>query len=222
MCQPRFRLWLGAIAPSHYLILCWLIIDRVLCHSLKGNTTRNARESNHCNAFKNYTFKIKATSHRGQWVNWSLIPCCSLQKYIKAVQPNLGPKLPVSSIEEKNPEKPTPNGISDDPSSEPLVEKSQEECAVWVHYCYVFAVYVPSWPFPPPDAAVPPLGRPVVATPGLLRRSCKQGDRAVSTEALQAFTELSQNMVRKSMVSSNYHKTWFISRWVHQIIPKHV
>ena len=49
-------------APSHYMSQHWLIISRVLCHSPKSNSTRNAHESNHHNVFENCTFNIKDTS----------------------------------------------------------------------------------------------------------------------------------------------------------------
>ena len=59
------------MAPSHYLNQCWYIISRVMCHSPKGNNSRNAHEINHHNSLEIYTSNIKVTSPRGQWVNIS-------------------------------------------------------------------------------------------------------------------------------------------------------
>ena len=53
-------------APSHYLNQCWLIICGV-------NSTGNAYESNHYNAFENYFFKIKVIIPTGQWVKLSVL-----------------------------------------------------------------------------------------------------------------------------------------------------
>ena len=55
-------------APRHYLNQFWLIITMVLHHSLKGNNTENALESDHCNVIENHTFKIKALSPKKHWV----------------------------------------------------------------------------------------------------------------------------------------------------------
>ena len=82
------------MATSHYLNQWWHIISRVLRHSLQGNSTENAHESNHYNVFENYAFKIKlkATSLGRQWVNaketstpmqqqWSYISFASSHHY---------------------------------------------------------------------------------------------------------------------------------------------
>ena len=51
-------------APSHYMNKFRLIVSRVLCHSPESYSNINAHESNHYNAFENYTFEIKVASNR--------------------------------------------------------------------------------------------------------------------------------------------------------------
>ena len=55
-----------------HLVITWTNIDlsicKVLCCSPYSNSTRNTHEGDHYNTFENQTFKIKATSPRGQWV----------------------------------------------------------------------------------------------------------------------------------------------------------
>ena len=55
-------------APSHYLNQCWLITSEVLWHSPESNYTVSAQAPILYNKFENYTFKISATSPKGQWV----------------------------------------------------------------------------------------------------------------------------------------------------------
>ena len=68
-------------APSHCLNQCWLIFCGVLYNSPEVNSTGNAYESNHYNAFENDTFKIKVTTPRGQWVNMDYVKGDSLQSH---------------------------------------------------------------------------------------------------------------------------------------------
>ena len=56
------------VAPSHYLKQCRLLICKVLWHSTESNFAMSAQAMILYNEFGNYTFKIIATSHRGQWV----------------------------------------------------------------------------------------------------------------------------------------------------------
>ena len=51
-------------APSYYRNQCWFLISEILWHSPGNNFTMYAQ------ATILYTFKITATSPRGQWVNW--------------------------------------------------------------------------------------------------------------------------------------------------------
>ena len=57
------------MAPSHYLNQCWLIIKEVLWHSPQSNLIRSAHELKLYHVFRDYTFKITATSLTGQWIN---------------------------------------------------------------------------------------------------------------------------------------------------------
>ena len=60
-------------APSHYPNLCWLIIKCVLWHSLQHNFTKGANKLNWSHVFKDYSFKITATSLRGHRVKDMII-----------------------------------------------------------------------------------------------------------------------------------------------------
>ena len=60
--------------PSHYPNQWWPIISWVLCHSPNGNSAGNAHESYYYESFENCTFKIKATSSRGQRVKNEMTP----------------------------------------------------------------------------------------------------------------------------------------------------
>ena len=53
--------------PSHYLNLCWLIINKVLWHSSDGIIMRISEDTNQ-NKIENYIFRITRRSPRGQWV----------------------------------------------------------------------------------------------------------------------------------------------------------
>ena len=53
-------------APSHYLSQCWLPISEDLWHSSEANLTASTQISDLHNEFDSYTFKIIATSFRGQ------------------------------------------------------------------------------------------------------------------------------------------------------------
>ena len=55
-------------APNHYLNQCWLVMSRVLLHSAKDNSNGNTHEVITTTHFENHTFKVKATSPRGQCV----------------------------------------------------------------------------------------------------------------------------------------------------------
>ena len=57
------------MVPNHYLNQCWLTITRVFCHWFQDNIYFNTRNSNPQFVFEIYTFEIKATCPRGQWVN---------------------------------------------------------------------------------------------------------------------------------------------------------
>ena len=57
-------------APSHYLNLYWLFINEVLWHSPASHFKGSAQATILHIEFENYTFRIIATSSRGQWVNW--------------------------------------------------------------------------------------------------------------------------------------------------------
>ena len=56
-------------ARNHYLNQWWLLMSEVLWHSFESNFTASAQGTLLYNEFKNFTFKIPATSPRGQWVN---------------------------------------------------------------------------------------------------------------------------------------------------------
>ena len=56
-------------APSHYLNQCWLLISQILWHSPESNFTLTAHATILYNEFENHTFKIPATSPRGEPVN---------------------------------------------------------------------------------------------------------------------------------------------------------
>ena len=56
-------------APSHHLNQCWPIISEVLQHSPESNFTGNAPDIYHWYDFENDSFKFRAASPRGQWVN---------------------------------------------------------------------------------------------------------------------------------------------------------
>ena len=55
-------------ATSHYLNQCWLLIRKVLWHSMPSNFTASAHAIVVYNQFKNHTFKIKASCPWHQWV----------------------------------------------------------------------------------------------------------------------------------------------------------
>ena len=63
------------MTPSHYLNHHWLLINETLWHSPECKSTACAWATILYNEFENYTFKIMATSARGQWVNvkWNII-----------------------------------------------------------------------------------------------------------------------------------------------------
>ena len=54
---------------NHYLNQWWLLMSEVLWHSSESNFTASTQGTILYNEFKNFTFKIPATSPRGQWVN---------------------------------------------------------------------------------------------------------------------------------------------------------
>ena len=58
-----------ACLTAHYLKQCWLLIKGVPWHSPEGNFTRKAYELNLYHMSGDHTFKIIATSSRGQWAN---------------------------------------------------------------------------------------------------------------------------------------------------------
>ena len=66
------------IAPRHYLNQCWLLIREVLWQSPESNFTVSAEAAILCDEFENYTFKITATSLRGQWVNMVFLDLSTL------------------------------------------------------------------------------------------------------------------------------------------------
>ena len=51
-----------------HVMACWLIINKILHYSLKGNSTGNYHESNQYNASEDKIYRIKPTSTRGQLV----------------------------------------------------------------------------------------------------------------------------------------------------------
>ena len=53
----------------HYLKQCWLFISEVLWHPRESNFIGVVQTTILYNKFENYSFKIVATSPRGQWVN---------------------------------------------------------------------------------------------------------------------------------------------------------
>ena len=71
------------MAPSHYLNRCWLLISEVLWHSSESDFTVSATAIILYNEFKNYTFKITATSPWGQWVKAYIIHGESNKTYKK-------------------------------------------------------------------------------------------------------------------------------------------
>ena len=60
-------------ALCHYLNQCWLLISEVLWHSSESNFTASAQATVLYNEFENYSFKITATSPRGQRVDISMM-----------------------------------------------------------------------------------------------------------------------------------------------------
>ena len=58
------------MAPSLYLNKCWQILSEVLLHSPQGNFTGNGQYIYPWYEFWNDQFKVRATSPRGQWVDW--------------------------------------------------------------------------------------------------------------------------------------------------------
>ena len=64
---------------SHYL---WLLISEVLWHSTLSNFPVSAQATILYNMFQNYTFKITATSPRGQWVNTFFRWLCNYTRYL--------------------------------------------------------------------------------------------------------------------------------------------
>ena len=69
LCRSGSTLAQIMMAPSHYLKRCWLIISKVLWHSLKGNAQEMLKMSILDMSFDNTRFKITDISPRGQWVN---------------------------------------------------------------------------------------------------------------------------------------------------------
>ena len=57
------------MAPSHYLIQCWLIISKVLWHSSEDIIIRSFEDTNQWSKIEDYIFKIILRSPRDQWVN---------------------------------------------------------------------------------------------------------------------------------------------------------
>ena len=55
------------MAPSHNLNQCWLMTNKAPWHSPKSYFTASDQATALYNKFENHTFKIKATSPRGQW-----------------------------------------------------------------------------------------------------------------------------------------------------------
>ena len=83
------------LSSSHHLNQCCLvIIQAVMWHSTDGNFTENVKNVNHKNVFENHTFRITATSPKGQWINASPIgghmvtmaPCKSIVRGDKAIE----------------------------------------------------------------------------------------------------------------------------------------
>ena len=60
------------MAPSRYLNQCWIIINGLLWHPLKTNSTGISQVINLWNEFEKYTFEIIATSQRGHWINHTI------------------------------------------------------------------------------------------------------------------------------------------------------
>ena len=67
------------MAPSYYLNQYQFIINRVLCHSPEGNSSGNYHESNHYNAFENYTSKIKHLTSPGN-TEWTSVSAAFIWK----------------------------------------------------------------------------------------------------------------------------------------------
>ena len=60
-------------APSHYLNQCQFTISEVQWHSLEGSFIVSAKATNFLyNDFESHMFKIIATSHRVQWIKYTL------------------------------------------------------------------------------------------------------------------------------------------------------
>ena len=60
-------------APSHYRNQCWLPISEVDWYLYESNFSANSAAAIQFNEFENDTFKISATSFKGQWMSWL---CC--------------------------------------------------------------------------------------------------------------------------------------------------
>ena len=57
------------MAPSHYLNQYWFLINEDWCHSPESNFRASTQATIRPNEVENYTFKITATSPRGERVN---------------------------------------------------------------------------------------------------------------------------------------------------------
>ena len=61
------------MAPSYYLNQWWYLISKIFWHSFESNFTVSLQATILYNEFENHTFRVTATSPRGQWVNTRLI-----------------------------------------------------------------------------------------------------------------------------------------------------
>ena len=67
--QKILEIYLGQMAPSHYLNQCWLIISKVPCHSPDSYFAASAKNNFLYVGFESYIFEIISTSSWRQWVN---------------------------------------------------------------------------------------------------------------------------------------------------------
>ena len=88
---PRLKLVSSNGLPSQ-LNQCWLLISEGLWHWPESNFTANILATILYNDFKNCTFKIVATYHRGQWMNQTKI-CLSSRYCVVSKKSDFGLEL---------------------------------------------------------------------------------------------------------------------------------
>ena len=91
------KLWIS-MAWSHDMNQRWFMINDVLWHSSKGNSTKNVWDINQWNVFWNCTFKMTVISPRGQGLQVEIIITGSARLYCLNAHKILPTPLLIKSI----------------------------------------------------------------------------------------------------------------------------